>query len=284
MEPIAIRNVPKRWTRRALLLALAGVAIAVPACEFNEMFAWNDGKPTIFWYKTAPNYDKRIKTVRVKIFKNSSPWAVLPVPGMEMELTQALVREIEAKTPYKVVQGDADTEMSGIIKSFTKINLNYNQNNEVRECQTTLIAEVVWKDLRTNELLSSPSPKAIEPVPPAGLLPGQQDPLNSPNAAPGVMQTPLITAPNSPGGQQATMGGATSLPPPGNAGVPGAGGVPGAPMIPGVSAPGVTAGLGVLVSSIAHFRPEIGESLATGEQKNINYLVEQIVSMMEKPW
>jgi hypothetical protein len=276
METHALRKLPKRWSRRKALLALAGIGLATPACTWDDMFAWNDGKPTLFWYRTAPNYDTRIKTVRLKIFKNNTPWAVVPVPGLEMQLTQALQREIEQKTPFKVVQGNADTEISGSIKTFTKINLNYNQLNEVRECETTLVVEVLWKDLKTGEVLSAPSQRSIEPLPPAGLLPGQEDPLNAPNPVPGApLQPPIITAPNTPGGQPATMaGGPQPIAPPG---------VTPAPSGPG-GTPGAVQPQGVLVRSIAHFRPELGESISTAQQKNINRMAEQIVSMMEKPW
>ena len=39
-----------------------------------------------------------------------------------------------------------------------------------------------------------------------------------------------------------------------------------------------------LVQSIGDFIPELGQSLTTAQQTNINRLAIQIVSMMEKPW
>jgi hypothetical protein len=38
------------------------------------------------------------------------------------------------------------------------------------------------------------------------------------------------------------------------------------------------------VASVADFIPELGESRATAEQRNVRRLAVQIVSMMEKPW
>lgn len=291
MEWFPAQNSPRRFSRRALLLALAGVGLSVPACEFSQLFAWNGGKPTLFGYATAPNYDKRIKTVRIKIFKNPTFWSVVPVPGLEMQLTQALVRAIETNTPYKVVAGDADTEISGSIISFIKLALNYNQLNEQRDVETTLTASVVWKNLRTGEILSAPAQRAVEPLPPAGLLPNQVDPLNAPAAVPGAMQAPLITGGISPGGQQATMssGSATTPPPtpgvpfPGGTNAPGPSGGPPVPAAPGV-APGGLPFMGVVVRSVASFRPEIGQSISTAMQDNVDQLATQIVSMMEKPW
>jgi hypothetical protein len=270
-----------------MLLALAGVGLAAPACEINQLFSWNGGKPVLFGYGTAPNYDKKYKTIRIKIFKNPTFWAVVPVPGLEMELTQALVRELELKTPYKIVSGDADLEISGSILSFLKVALNYTQQNETREVETTLTAQVVLKDLRTGEILSQPAQRAAEPLPPAGLLPGQLDPLNAQTTLPGSIQSQqLSAAPISPGGQPATMSNASPPPTAGNP-VPGATNFPGAPGAPPGAAGLAAAPLpfqGVVVRSVAYFRPEIGQSISTAQQDNVNFMAEQIVSMMEKPW
>ncbi len=84
-----------------------------------------------------------IRTVYVPIFKNHTFRR-----GYEFHLTRAVVREIEAKTPYKVVSNceSADTELVGTIITFTKRVINANQLNEVREAETTLGVEVVGSD------------------------------------------------------------------------------------------------------------------------------------------
>src|SRR5262245_34894283 len=105
-------------TRRTALVVLAGVALASPACLSDG------GHFSLLGYSTRPNYNTSYRTVRVPIFKNQTYMTVTPVPGMEMDLTRAVVREIELKTPYKVVQCDADTELVGRIIGFQKILLN----------------------------------------------------------------------------------------------------------------------------------------------------------------
>jgi hypothetical protein len=50
---------------------------------------------------------------------------------------------------------------------------------------------------------------------------------------------------------------------------------------PGVPAPPDPV---VLLRSIGHYRPELGESLTTSMQKNYDRMAVQIVSAMEKPW
>ena len=187
---------------------------------------------------------------------------------------------------FRSVSGDADLEISGSIMSFLKVALNYTQQNEEREVETTLTAQVVLKDLRSGEILSQPAQRAAEPLPPAGLLPGQLDPLNAQTMLPGsIASNELSAAPISPGGQPATLGSASPPPTAGNP-VPGATNMPGPPGGPPSVPGGVPAGpiQGVLVRSTAWYRPEIGQSIATAKQDNYDQMAEQIVSMMEIPW
>jgi hypothetical protein len=154
-------------SRGVAALMLAAAALLLPSC------AW-DGQLTILGYTTRPNYDPGIHTIRVPIFKNNTF-----IRGLEFDLTQAVIREIEARTPFKVVSAGcpADTELTGTITIVNKIVINRNQLNQIREAQTTLGVEIIWRDLRTGEILSQPRPKsdpdaALPPadVPPKPLL------------------------------------------------------------------------------------------------------------------
>ncbi len=140
---------------RTFLLSL--LILLLPSC------AW-DGHFTILNYTTRPNYDTCIRTVHVPVFEN-----ITFRRGLEFDLTRAVIREIEAKTPYKVVSGDcaADTELTGRIIALSKNLLNRNQLNEVREAETVLAVEIVWRDLRTGEILSGPRlGRPGDPLPP----------------------------------------------------------------------------------------------------------------------
>ncbi len=141
--------------RRTYLTALAAVTLVLPSCEW-------DGHFTVLGYSTQPNYDLSIRTVRVPIFKNLTFHR-----AVEFDLTRAIVREIEAKTPYKVVgeNEDADTELTGTVFTLTKTLLNRNPLNEVREAETLLAADVVWRNLRTGDILSGPRPPPGAPPP-----------------------------------------------------------------------------------------------------------------------
>lgn len=125
-----------------------------------------DGHFNILGYSTAPNYDASIVTVHVPIFQNISFRR-----GLEFDLTRAVIREIEAKTPFKVVSSpeNADTELTGKIIGRNKALINYNQLGEVRDAETTISVEVVWRDLRKGrhgEILSQPAPTQPGQMPP----------------------------------------------------------------------------------------------------------------------
>jgi hypothetical protein len=216
-------------------LFLAASSLMLSSCEW-------DGNFTVLGYTTKPQYPTNIHTVYVPIFKNLTLWR-----GLEFDLTRAVIREIESKTPYKVVSSSdcADTELKGTIISLNKNVINRNQLNEIREAETTLAVEITWKDLRSGEVLSRPRPPGLAntsiPGPPARSgLPGNAGPVES-------IRPPEYALPGTP------------APPP-----------PNPPP--------------VLVQSIASFIPELGQSITTAQQTNVNRLAIQIVSMMECPW
>jgi hypothetical protein len=132
--------------RRLFALTL----IALAGCESAGHF-------TLLGYTTRPNYDECIRTVYVPMFA-SRLQTDSTRRNLEVDVTRAVVREIEAKTPYKVVShcDGADTELSGTLLNLTKNLLNRNQLNEIREAEAVLTVSIVWRDLRTGELLSRP--------------------------------------------------------------------------------------------------------------------------------
>jgi Lipopolysaccharide-assembly len=190
--------------------AVLAVALVLPSCLSN-------GHINILGYTSEPNYDLRVRTIHVPIFQNETQRDSTR-QGMEFDLTQAVIREIQMKTPY-LVRNDgspADSELTGKIVQYNKMLLNRNQLNEVREAEMTLGVEVTWKDLRSGEILS----QTVVPLPYPQVLEDTPQPPAKP----------------------------------------------------------------VLVQSVGDFIPELGESITTARQKNINRLAVQIVSMMEKPW
>jgi hypothetical protein len=229
---------PIRRRHAALALLLAGLAL--PGCESGGHF-------TFLGYTTRPNYDTCIKTVYVPIFQST---ILLDETRRQIpfDLTKAVIREIEAKTPYKVVsdRSRADTELTGTVLTLTKNLVNRNQLNEIREAETVLTAGIVWKDLRSGEYLSKQ------------------------RKAPNVLATPGIPALDIPELSAATQQPAVPIVAPG---LPGAPGVPANPD----AAP-------ILVTGLGDYIPELGQSTTTAYQQAINKMAIQIVSLMEKPW
>jgi hypothetical protein len=157
-------NRGRLWCSMMLL-----AAPLLSACEGGGHF-------NILGYTTRPNYDCCLRTIYVPIFQN-----VTFQRGLEFDLTRAVIREIESKTPYKVVscRENADTELLGKIVTVGKSVINFNQLGEVRDAEARMGVEIVWRDLRpghTGEILSTkkkdddrPDAKPL-PSPPIALV------------------------------------------------------------------------------------------------------------------
>ena len=241
-------------------IALAACALLLPSCT-------GDGHFTVLGYSTKPNYDPNIRTVRVPVFKNHTLWVATPTVGMEQDLTRAVVREIELKTPFKVIQdcGAADTELRGVIVNFQKVMLNYNPYNEVREAETQLTVQLVWRDLRTGKILSRPPRRPGEGRP--GEL--REPVLATPDSLfpPGVKAPPVLGSPLAP----ESFAGQSDEPlnDPQN------------PFLDPVTNKPIPP---ASVTSIGHFQPELGQSLTTALQENYDRMAVQIVQLMEVGW
>jgi hypothetical protein len=96
-------------------------------------------------------FNTNIRTVHVPIFQNKDFRR-----GLEFQLTEALVKTIELRTPYKTTSNGrkADTVLSGEIKEVRQGTLGIDpRTNQPRETQATVIASFKWKDLRTGKIL-----------------------------------------------------------------------------------------------------------------------------------
>lgn len=155
---------------RPLLFRVLGLSAAlslpwlVAACTAFDDF-------TVLGYKVAPQYDRSIRTVRVPIAENKTF-----IRGLEFELTEALIKQIERRTPWKVVQGEADAELRVTILGMPKRVILPNPLNEVRQAELTMSVEVAWYDLRINPELPPRRGPQIPPPPPPPLT-NASDPL-----------------------------------------------------------------------------------------------------------
>ena len=87
-------------------------------------------------------YDRDVRTVYVPMFESASYRR-----NLGERLTEAVMKEIEAKTPYKVVGSpDADSILSGRIVGETKRVVAENIYDDPRELDVNLQVEVSWID------------------------------------------------------------------------------------------------------------------------------------------
>ncbi len=94
-------------------------------------------------YSSRSPFNTSFKTVAVPIFTNKSfrrEW--------EFRLTEAIDKNIEYRTPYKIVSQDkADTVLTGEITGFDENVLTERTGTDLpRESQLTVIVNFTWKD------------------------------------------------------------------------------------------------------------------------------------------
>jgi hypothetical protein len=101
-------------------------------------------------YEWRSLYREDVRTVAVPIFANKTFRR-----GVEFQLTQAIVVQLEAKSPYKVVARErADTVLEGEIVDIRLQNLSSESRLAIPQEQLyVLTVDFTWKDLRTGRIL-----------------------------------------------------------------------------------------------------------------------------------
>ncbi|MHC4982003.1 MAG: LptE family protein [Planctomycetota bacterium] len=107
-------------------------------------------------YTLEPLHSTEYKTVAVSIFTRSRD---VFRRELEMRLTNALVKQIELKTRYKVVsRSRADTMLTGSIDSVVQRPLSWNPDTgRPRELELTIFVSFEWKDLPEGNPIKSVS-------------------------------------------------------------------------------------------------------------------------------
>jgi hypothetical protein len=128
------------------ILALLLLAIAVAGCGYKN--GSGGGNSDGYHWKSV--YRDDIRTVAVPIFKSS-----VYQRGVEFSLSKALVQQIEANTPYKVVPRErADTILEGEIVEVHVNTLSNDRFSAIPQEQLfDIIVDFTWKDLRTGKIL-----------------------------------------------------------------------------------------------------------------------------------
>jgi hypothetical protein len=117
-----------------MLLVLLATATALPSCGYSH----------------KELYPADVRTIAVPIFANRTFYQ-----GAEFDLTEALTKEIETRTPYKVVrEANADSALTGTITSIEQTRLSRVREGGVpQEMEFRVAVNFEWKNLRTGKVL-----------------------------------------------------------------------------------------------------------------------------------
>lgn len=101
-------------------------------------------------YTTQSIYPQNIQTVAVRPIGNDTFYR-----GVEFELREAVMKEIEFRTPYKVVTTNvADSELQINIVGLSQRVINHTEVAGLpQEMEVDLIIDFFWRDLTTGDTL-----------------------------------------------------------------------------------------------------------------------------------
>src|SRR5262245_31133399 len=100
-------------------------------------------------YSVRPPVNPNVHTVYVPVFQSN-----VYQRDLNLKLTEAVIKEIETRTPFKVVGSpkDADTTLSGQIYFADKNLILENPNNLPRQLTAQINVNVRWIDNRSGDL------------------------------------------------------------------------------------------------------------------------------------
>ena len=101
-------------------------------------------------YRHEPLFPKDVGTVAVPIFENLAYYK-----DVEFALTEAVVKEIEWRTPFQVArEGAADSVLNGEIVRITQSTLSRRRRGGLpQDVEYRIIVNFEWKDLRSGKIL-----------------------------------------------------------------------------------------------------------------------------------
>jgi hypothetical protein len=123
---------------------IVAIALLLTGCGYNKGGGSDDG------YHWSSLYRQDVRTVAVPIFTTISYDR-----GVEFNLSEAVVKQLEASTPYKVVPRErADTILEGQVTNVQVSTLSTDPNSAIPQEQLLgLTVDFTWKDLRSGRIL-----------------------------------------------------------------------------------------------------------------------------------
>ena len=148
--PLSLSPSPPRPLSQSLrlfvILPALALALALPGCA-----AYRFGNRSL--------YRCDIRTVHVPMVQSDSYRR-----NLGERLTEAIVKEIELKTQYKVVDADsADSVLTARIVSDSKRVLSENRFDEPRDLEADFFVQMSWTD-RRGDLIASGTPLPFSPL------------------------------------------------------------------------------------------------------------------------
>ncbi len=103
-------------------------------------------------YSNQGLYPSAYRSVAVPIWENRTFHR-----GMEDDLTEALIKQLEQRTPYKrVASGAADTSLTGSIINVDQKQLSRTSTGSIpQELELIVTVDFEWRDLRTGEVIKA---------------------------------------------------------------------------------------------------------------------------------
>lgn len=103
-------------------------------------------------YSFNSSFDSSVRTVFVPTFQNSTY-----TRGIESELTEAIVKEIQRSTPWRVTgESDAQTTLSGSITDTRLRELSFGRDTGYsQELDFEITTEFSWKENRSGKVLAA---------------------------------------------------------------------------------------------------------------------------------
>ena len=125
-------------------IVIMACMIGTPGCGYNQGSGEADG------YRWQSLYRQDVRTVAVPVFTTRSFER-----GTEFNLTEAVVKQVEATTPYKVVPRErADTILEGQVVDVSVGALSTDPDSAIpQEQMLGLTVDFTWKDLRSGRIL-----------------------------------------------------------------------------------------------------------------------------------
>ncbi len=89
------------------------------------------------------------QTIAVDVFDNYTF-----SKGVEVELTEAIIKELQRKTPLRVTRGQADTSLTGVVRAVDMKQIARDSTTGlVDQIAVKIIVDFEWKDNRTGTVL-----------------------------------------------------------------------------------------------------------------------------------